>query len=67
MCEQKKIKKATSVLTHSVLFWWESLTSSDKPQTWIDVKALMRQQFDSMDDTINNLSNSTDIIPSDKS
>jgi hypothetical protein len=31
------------------------------------VKALMRQQFLSMDDTKNNLSNSTDIMPSDKS
>jgi hypothetical protein len=38
-----------------------------KPQTWTNVKALMRQQFVSMDDSKNNLSNSNDITPSDKS
>jgi hypothetical protein len=38
----------------------------EKPQTWTDVKALMRQQFVSMDDT-KTLSNSTYIMPSDKS
>jgi hypothetical protein len=39
----------------------------EKPQTWTDVKALMRQQFVSIDDSKNNLSNSTNIMPSDKS
>jgi hypothetical protein len=39
----------------------------EKPQAWIDVKALMREQFISMDDTKNNLGNSTDVMPSDKS
>jgi hypothetical protein len=43
MCEQKKIKKATSVLTHSALSWLESLTPSDKPQTWANIKMIMRE------------------------
>jgi hypothetical protein len=29
--EQKKIKKASSVLNHYALSWWEPLTPSDKP------------------------------------
>jgi hypothetical protein len=41
----KKIKKATSVLTHSALSWWESLTPSDKPQNWKDMKILMWEAF----------------------
>jgi hypothetical protein len=41
----KKIKKATSVLTHYALSWWECLTPSDKPQTWTDLKILMRETF----------------------
>jgi hypothetical protein len=41
----EKDKKATSVLTHFALSWWESLTSSDKPQTWKDLKILMRETF----------------------
>jgi hypothetical protein len=36
-------------------------------KTWTNVKALRREQFVSMDDTKNNLSNSTDVMPSDKS
>jgi hypothetical protein len=39
----KNIKKATSVLTHSSLSWWESLTPSDKLQTWANMKMLMRE------------------------
>jgi hypothetical protein len=39
----------------------------EKPQTWTDVKALMREKIVSMDDTKNNLSNSVDVMPSDKS
>jgi hypothetical protein len=39
----------------------------EKPETWTDMKALLRQQFVSMDDSKNNLSNSTDIMSSDKS
>jgi hypothetical protein len=39
----------------------------EKPQTWTDVKALIRKQFVSMDDTKNESSNSIDVMPSDKS
>jgi hypothetical protein len=56
MCERKKIKKATSVLTHSTLSWWESLTPSDKPQNWANMKMLMRDRFVS----------SNDVMPSNK-
>jgi hypothetical protein len=52
MCERKKIKKATSVLTNSALTWWESLTPSDRPQTWADMKMLMRERFVSSNDII---------------
>jgi hypothetical protein len=45
MCERKNIKKATSVLTHYALSWWESLTPSNKPQTCKDLKILMRETF----------------------
>jgi hypothetical protein len=56
MCEWKNIKKATSVLTHSTLSWRESLTARDKPQTWANMKMLMREQFVS----------SNDVLPSNK-
>ena len=39
------IKKETGVLTHSALSWWESLSPSDKPQTWANMKMLMRERF----------------------
>jgi hypothetical protein len=52
---------------NDALVWWNNLYDYEKPQTWTDVKALMRQQFISTDDTKNNWSNSTDIMPSDKS
>jgi hypothetical protein len=57
MCEWKKIKKATSVFPHSGLSWWESLTPSDKPQTWANMKMLMRERFVSSNDVMpsNNL------------
>ena len=32
-------------MRHSALVWWDSLCSSDKPQTWIDMKLLMRETF----------------------
>ena len=38
-------KNAASVLRHSALSWWESLDPSDKPQTWNDMKYLMREKF----------------------
>jgi hypothetical protein len=43
-------------LTHSSLSWWESLTPYDKPQTWANMKMLMRERFVS----------SNDVIPSNK-
>jgi hypothetical protein len=43
-------------LTHSALSWRESLTPSDKPQTWANMKMLMRQRFVS----------SNDVMPSNK-
>ena len=45
MCPRRKVKNAASVLRHSALVWWDSLSSSDKPQTWIDMKLLMRETF----------------------
>jgi hypothetical protein len=54
-------------LKNDALVWWNNLHDYGKPQNWTDVKTLMRQQFVSMDDSKNNLSNSTDIMPSNKS
>jgi hypothetical protein len=45
MCERRKIKNASSVLRHLASIWWESLSSSDKPHTWNDMKILMRETF----------------------
>jgi hypothetical protein len=45
MCPRRKIKNAVSVLRHSALSWWESLDPSNKPQTWNDIKLLMRETF----------------------
>jgi hypothetical protein len=45
MCPRRKVKNAVSVLRHSALSWWESLDPSDKPQTWNDMKLLMRETF----------------------
>jgi hypothetical protein len=63
----QKIKIVASSLTNDALVWWNNLHDYEKPQNWTNVKALMRQQFVSMDDTKNNLSNSINIMPSDKS
>jgi hypothetical protein len=57
----------SSTLTNHALLRCDNLHDYEKPQTWTDVKALMRKQFVSMDDTKNNLSNSIDVIPLDKS
>jgi hypothetical protein len=67
ICDSRKVKIVASTLMNDALVWWNNLHDYEKPQTWADAKALMRQQFVSMDDTKNNLSNSTDIMPSDKS
>jgi hypothetical protein len=45
MCPSRKVKNASSVLGHSALVWWDSLDSSDKPQTWNDMKLLMQETF----------------------
>jgi hypothetical protein len=37
-------------LTNSALSWWESLTPSNKPQTWANMKMLMRKRFVSSND-----------------
>jgi hypothetical protein len=44
-CPHQKVKNAVSVLRHSALSWWESLDPYDKPQTWNDMKLLMREAF----------------------
>ena len=33
------------VFYDTALVWWDSLDSSDKPQTWNDLKLLMRETF----------------------
>ena len=45
MCPRRRVKNAASVLRHSALVWWDSLSSSDKPQTWKDMKLFMRETF----------------------
>ena len=45
MCPRRKVKNTASVLRYSALSWWESLDPSDKPQTWNDMKLLMRETF----------------------
>jgi hypothetical protein len=45
MCDRRKIKIAVSSLTSCALTWWENLCVSDKPQTWKDMKILMREKF----------------------
>ena len=45
MCPRRKVNNAASVLRHSALTWWESLSPLDKPQTWDDMKILMRENF----------------------
>jgi cell division protein FtsI/penicillin-binding protein 2 len=66
ICDRQKNKIVVNTLTNDALVWWNNLHDYEKPQTWRDVKALMKQ-FVSMDDTKNNLSNSTDVLPSHKS
>jgi hypothetical protein len=45
MCEQSKIKNASSVLRRLASTWWEFLSFSDKPHTSNDMKNLMRKNF----------------------
>jgi hypothetical protein len=53
MCEWRKINNAFSVLRHLTSIWWESLSSSDKPHTWNDMKILMRETFINLSLVIN--------------
>ena len=45
MCDKRKIKNIVSSLTSYSLTWWENLCDSDKPQTWNDMKIIMRETF----------------------
>jgi hypothetical protein len=45
MCARRKVQNATSVLRDSASTWWETLRQLDKPQTWNDMKILMRETF----------------------
>ena len=45
MCPRRKVKNASSVLRHFALSWWESLDPLDKPQSWDDMKCLVRVTF----------------------
>ena len=41
----EEIKNATSVLRQSASTWWKTLSFSDKPHTWNDMKDLMRENL----------------------
>jgi hypothetical protein len=45
MCDGRNIKIVVSSLTSCALIWWENLCVLDKPQTWKDLKILMREKF----------------------
>ena len=45
MCPRRKVKNTSSVLRHFALSWWVSLSPLDKPQTWDDMKIVMRENF----------------------
>ncbi|WP_428025434.1 hypothetical protein, partial [Arcobacter sp.] len=45
MCDRRKINVVVSFLTSCALTWWENLCVLDKPQTWKDMKILMREKF----------------------
>ena len=53
MCPRRKVKNAASVLRLSALTWWECLSPLDKPQTWDDMKILMRETFASPSHIVN--------------
>jgi hypothetical protein len=44
-CDRRKIKIVISSLTSCALIWWENLCVSGKPQTWKDMKILIREKF----------------------
>ena len=45
MCPRRKVQNAASVLRGTALTQWESLRPLDKPQTWDDMKIVMRENF----------------------
>ena len=45
MCPRRKVQNAASVLRGTALTWWEILRPLDKPQTWDDMKIVMRENF----------------------
>lgn len=45
MCDRKRIKIVVSYLSSYALTWWENLCDSDRPQTWNDMKILLREKF----------------------
>jgi hypothetical protein len=45
LCDRRQIKIDVSSLTCCALTWWENLCVSDKPETWKDMKILMREKF----------------------
>ena len=47
LCNRKMIKIATNVLKEHALLWWNNLHDHNKPRTWLDMKILMRKQFNS--------------------
>jgi hypothetical protein len=49
MCDRRKIKIVISSSTSSALTWWENLCVLHKPQTWKDMKILMREKFSQHD------------------
>ena len=53
MCPKRKVINEVSVLRLSALTWWERLSPLDKPQTWDDMKILMRETFSSPSHIVN--------------
>jgi hypothetical protein len=45
MCARRKVQNATTVLRDPASTWWERLSIPNKPQTWNDMKFLMREIF----------------------
>ena len=64
MCPRRKVQNAASVLRGTALTWWESLRPLDKPQTWNDMKIVMREIFVNPSLVINS---NDEVHPLDKS
>jgi hypothetical protein len=46
ICERRKLRNVSSVLTNNALAWWKHLYEYDElPKTWNSVKILMRKSF----------------------